>query len=183
MKVPLVREEIIALAIRALGGAQVLGVLLGLLRHTAAGISTDLYDLIGEPAPGTNAGKQAALNAARAAVVAVRATRRNAIAAGRKFCADAIDNLKPHLGRSWSPSWVAAGFSTGSLALPRNPLPMLVELRAYFQAHADHEDIADGVTAAQADARVSAIQSAVQALDAAKSNRADAADARDSALT
>jgi hypothetical protein len=43
-----------------------------------------------------------------------------------------LDHLKGYLGRSWNTRWLGAGFSEGTLRLPRNPVSLLLELRAYL---------------------------------------------------
>ena len=76
--------------------------------------------------------------------------------------------------------WVAAGFSRFSIATSKAKIaPVLLELRNYFRANPTREVVAEGITATACDAMVTAIQAADQACDAAKSDLADAAAARD----
>jgi hypothetical protein len=180
--IPRAIQLLIQLATRALAGLLGIGATVDVQQNTAAKTSADLYDLTGEPGAGPNAGKQGQLNEKRAAVTAAETARRGAIAAGCKFCGDAVDSLKSHLGRRWNPQWQAVGFSQGSLELPRHPLALLLQLRNYFRAHAAHEVTAKGITAAQADALATALQQAEHDLDLAKSARKTASEARDEAV-
>jgi hypothetical protein len=65
---------------------------------------------------------------------------------------------------------VAAGFSEGTLRLPRNPVSLLLELRAYFAMNTPHELPANGVTAAQANT----LALAIAAAELAEGNAIDA---------
>jgi hypothetical protein len=170
------------LGTRALAGLTAAGASLPVVYNTGPMLAEDIYDVTGDPAVAADAGKQGVLNEKRALVGLALAGRRSALAAGRTFCAKAIDLLKPQLGRRWNQAWQAAGFSQFSLALPHNPHTMLLEFRAYFRTHPTHEVADKGVTAALADAGATAIQSANQAVDAAQADRADAAHARDAAM-
>jgi hypothetical protein len=175
-------EALIQLAVRALAGLLGIGATVDIQQNTAAKTSTDLYDLAGEPGAGPNAGKQGQLNQKRAAVTAAETARRAAIETGLKFCADAVDALKSHLGRRWNPQWQVVGFSQGSLKLPRHPLSLLLQLRDYFRTHAAHEIATKDITAARADALATVVQQAEHNLDVAKSARKSAAEARDEAV-
>jgi hypothetical protein len=104
------------------------------------------------------------------------------VVAGRKFNERAIDHLKSYLGRRWNVQWHAAGFTSGSLALPRDPLPLLLELRAYFSLNAEQEVASTGVTAAQADALAAAINQTIYDELMAGAARGEARKARDAAF-
>jgi hypothetical protein len=149
--IPQARGKLIVFGTSGLSGALKIGNEVGLVHNSAARIATDLYDLTGTPGAPTNTGKQARLNQARVDVTTAEHKRRAAVAASVKFCADAVDVLKPHLGRRWNARWRAAGFSMPSLELPRHPLSPLLELRDYLRDHPAHENPVTGTSAAAAD--------------------------------
>ena len=165
---------------RSLAGAQALAVILALAQNTAARILADRIDLVGEPgaAPvirGKEAEWQLAGETLKTAQGALRTTKKEA----RDFWADAVDLLKHHLGRTWNPAWEAAGFTRGTLSTAKgDPEPMLLRIRNYLRDHAAHENAPLNVTAAQADARIAALQTAVHAVDAAKTAHKQASAAR-----
>ncbi|HET6408302.1 MAG TPA: hypothetical protein VFG14_10520 [Chthoniobacteraceae bacterium] len=102
--------------------------------------------------------------------------------AGRKFNERAIDSLKAHLGRRWNPLWVGAGFTRGSLELPRDPLTLLLELREYLRHRPEHEIASIRLTAEEADLLSAAILQAVYLESKARAARAVARRARDAAF-
>jgi hypothetical protein len=181
--IPKNQPALIAFSARALAGVQSLGITLSIAQNTAPRIATDHHDLVGEPGAAGDPGKQAELNTKRHAVTVAQTARHEALDAGRKFCSDAVDLLKPHLGRTWNSLWQVAGFSRFSIATSSaRPYPVLLELRNYFRANPARENVTEGITADLADAKATAIQAAEQALDAAKSARTNAAAARDAAV-
>jgi hypothetical protein len=155
----------------------------GLKQNRASVIATEFYDLVGEPnTDAATAGKEAMLNQARHAELKAAQIRREAVAAGRKFNERAIDHLKAHLGRRWNPRWQGAGFTRGSLALPKDPFSLLLELRAYFSLNAEEEVASTGVTAARADELAAAISKAIMDELMAAAARGEARKARDAAF-
>jgi hypothetical protein len=181
--IPITHDGLIALSTQCVTGATALGVELDLKTNNAASVSADHYDLVG--APGTDpatAGKRGQLNLKRQAAQAAQAVRRNAINAGRTYNERALDHLKGYLGRSWNNRWVAAGFTAGSLQLPRDPKSLLLEFRAYFALNAAHESPSNGVTAAQANTVALAIDAAFLAEAQANTARDAAVEARDQSL-
>jgi hypothetical protein len=168
---------------RALAGAQSLGVTLSLAQNTATKIQTDYHDYVGVPGSTTELGKRGALDQKRAVVKAARATRHAALAAGREFCVDGIGYLKPHLGRVWNAAWMTAGFTQGTLAVPRtSPLSMLLQFREYLRANPAREIASQSFTAAQADTLAAATEAAEAALDAAITARRQAAQQSNAAV-
>jgi hypothetical protein len=159
------------------------GTVAGMTHNDASAVATDLYDLIGQPGAGLSAGKQGQLNLKRDAYNAAVTVRRDAIDAAHTFNGNAIDLLKKHLGRTWNPRWQAAGFTRGTLRLPNDPLPLLLEFRGYFVTHAAHENPATQITAAKADALATAINDAVHDENVARTARNTAADVRDAAFS
>src|SRR4030095_9839525 len=77
--------------------------------------------------------------------------------------------------------WAAAGFSSGSLEVPRDPYAILIDLREYFRRNAAHEVPAVGVTAAALDAQIVAIDAARREVDRAQAAKTAALDARNEA--
>jgi hypothetical protein len=154
-------------------GARHHGVAVGLKHNLAGDIQRDKESVYGRrqdplnPDPAAPIGKRAEHAQARAQAADARAALRAALGAGREYCADATDILRPHLGRRWNSKWHAAGFSAGSLR-QTDPVPRLGLFRAYFRLHPEHENAALKLTAAEADVQLAAIE-------AAQSNNADKA--------
>jgi hypothetical protein len=178
-QVPNTMGGVLLLTSPAIAGATTHGVALTITHNDAPKITAKYYDLVGQPGAGLSAGKQGQLNQKRIAVTEAESFRREKIAAGLVFCANAVDHLKEALGRTWNPRWQAAGFTRGSLAIPKNPLGLLFDLRAYFLANAAQELPAKDLTAADADALITAIENAERDLNLARSARKSAAEARD----
>src|SRR5687767_2818120 len=158
--IPTSREPIITLATQALAGAIAIGETVGLKQNTATDISTDLYDLIGDPAAPEDLGKQRELNERLSAVSAAYEAQRTAVQNGVDYCSAAIGVLRISLGKRWNARWQAAGFTTGSLEVTSDPGPMLVEFRNYFRDHPDKEVAPINVTAARAELLRAALQAA-----------------------
>ena len=125
-------------------GAKIHGQAIGLVHNTEAKIRADLEALIGKPA-GSN-GVPPAVPGLKALWNAAQAEKINQAAKLRKTCTDAriyvrtcIRSLFPILGESWNPAWNAAGFIGGSLAVPTNPRPLLLQLRAYYANNPGNE--------------------------------------------
>jgi hypothetical protein len=152
-------------------------------QNTAAKIGTEIVDLTGPvgapPTPPT--GKIGILNDARQQSTDAQAALRAVIEAGRQLAMQSIDVLRPILGRRWNSRWNAAGFSSGSLAVPRDPYRLLIDLREYFRRNSAHEVPAVGVTAAALDAQIVAIDAARRDVDRAQAAKTAALDARNDA--
>jgi hypothetical protein len=151
-----------------------------LKQNTSPVIAADLYDFAGLPGtdPAT-AGKQGAFNQRRIAVTAAANLRRAAVQQGREFNARAVNHLKTFLGRRWNPLWQSIGFTNGSIALPGDPMPLLLKLRPHFIANPAHELATEGITAAQANSLTLSINAAFNAESTAVAARDAARDARD----
>lgn len=167
-RIPQTPDALISLATDAADGAATEGASLGLLHHTEPKIRKDLIAIIGDPAAATPIlGSRNAYHLAKAAKTAATSTCRSAESNARAFCASAVGVLKNYFGRQWNSQWQSAGFTTDSLAIPDDTLPMLGELRAYFTANSGHENAPLSITAATctihmaalADARAAANQS------------------------
>jgi hypothetical protein len=80
--------------------------------------------------------------AARTAKLNAAQTVRSADADARAFIIIARDNLKPRLGSSWSQMWAEAGFTGGSLAMPKTRakrMELVMSLKTYFTAHQNYK--------------------------------------------
>ncbi len=167
----------------AKGGAAEHGNSVGLKQNTLAAITTDLEALVGKPAgPGGNppavTGLKATWNLAKAAKTTTSGQFRSVKSNQRALAKACVNILKPRLGDSWNNAWQNAGFTTGSLAIPENPLTLLQQLRAYFSINTTHErlDIGNGLnaTAAACEAAADAIAAASTASNEANTNAATA---------
>ena len=174
--------EVVALALRAHAGAQNHGPSAGVLHNPASRIAANLFDLTGDPATPALPGKQAQLDAQLLALKTSQAALDAVRQAARNFCHLGLGVLKPRLGHRWNSDWLAAGFTVPSLAVPRVPLHLLLELRTYLRANPGQEAASLGFTAAQAQAHVEAIQSATTVRNTAKGARWTVKAARDAAF-
>jgi hypothetical protein len=182
-QVPRPLEGVISVSAQCIIGANALAAELDIKQNDGPAIAAARLDLVGAPGsdPAT-AGKQGQLNQKRLAFLSAQTARQIAVAAGREYNERAIDTLKGYLGRRWNPHCAAAGFTGGSLALPRNPLSLLLQFRAYFSVNATHENPANNVTAARAHTLPTALEQAVDAEAATGIARDDARRARDESL-
>lgn len=178
--IPRSLKGLIGLGLHALSGAEAPGAdeLLG--QNTAAKIATDLHAVTGDGTP-ENPGAQDLYAAQRTAVANAYAASHAAIDAGRDFCRRAISVLKISFGARWNSQWIAAGFVSHSVAVPANPVPMLIQLRQYFGANPDREIPALGVTAAQAIVTHAGVQTVGLALSNARKKLLVLKKARDAA--
>jgi hypothetical protein len=151
-----------------------------LKQNPSPAIAANLYDYAGLPGtdPAT-AGKQGAFNQKQIAVTNAANQRRTAVQLGRDFNAKAVNHLKTFLGFRWNPRWQSVGFNNGSIALPNDPMPLLLKLRPYFIANPTHELASESITAAQANALTLAINAAFNAESTAAAARDQAREARD----
>ncbi|TLD71734.1 fibronectin type III domain-containing protein [Phragmitibacter flavus] len=175
-------NDLVSLAEDAADGAQTHGVAIGLSQNTEAKIRTDLITLIGDPtAVPPVPGKQGIFTAAKSAKPAKTLLKNQAERNARAFATTAVNILKPHLGTQWNSQWQAAGFVSGSLAIPDNPLPLLGQLRDYFTAHPAQENAPLNITAALAQAQITALSNARSAANDSNTAMGIAKAERDSA--
>jgi hypothetical protein len=173
---------------RAETGARTIGVAVGVKQNTANEIQRDKESVFGKPQdpanPDPNApiGKRAEYAQARSRASAAREGMRSALETGREFCVNATNVLKPHLGYRWNAKWHAAGFVSGSLRQPADPVPRLGLFRAYFRLHPVHENVPLEITAAQADSVLAAIDAAQSLSDTNAALEATAKQERDEAV-
>jgi len=175
-------DALVSLAEDAADGAHQHGVAIALAQNTEAKIRIDLSILTGDaaavpPVPGV----QSSYNAAKAAKTTASSHLRTAESNARAFTAKATDVLKQFLGRQWNSTWTEAGFRSGSLAIPDDPLPLLSEFRAYFTAHPTQEVSALGATAAACAAQATALSDARSAVNDATVALGQAKQTRDAA--
>ncbi len=176
--IPRSYDPLVELLEDAKTGAISHGVTVNLKQNDAASITTDYEALVGIPAgpggvPPAVPGAKALWNTAKAAKTATGGLFRSAKSDGRALAKACVNVLKPRLGDQWGNAWQNAGFTNGSLAIPENPLTLLQQLRAYFDANPTHErpDIGAGM-----DATAAACEAAADAIAAASgvSNQANA---------
>jgi len=182
-EIPRVLSRLLTLSARAKAAVEALAVTLGILQNTATKIGTEMTSLtgpVGAP-PTPPSGKIGILNEARQQSTDARAALRDVIAASRALVMQALDVLRPILGRQWNSSWSAAGFSSGSLKVSRDPYAILIDLREYFRRNTAHEVPVVGVTAAALDAQVVALDAARREVDRTASAKKAALIARNEA--
>jgi hypothetical protein len=184
--IPVIIDDLIILGETALTGALAVGGDIDLKQNDAAAIQATLRTVTGTPSatpaeppvPGT----QAIYLEAISAVVTANAGHRTALTAGRELSREAIDLLRHFLGRRWNSAWSAAGFTAGSLAVPTNPEPLLIELRSYFGAHPAHANATLGITPATIQQALDAIATTRQAAAARLAERIAAKVNRDESV-
>jgi hypothetical protein len=143
----------------ALAGAEAIGASVPLLINTAALIGADV-----------SAAQSTQLNykTVRASLTGLYATLRSQRDLAYSFCFTARDLLRVYCGRDWCEAWLATGFVDDSLAVPRSYAELrelLMALNNYFILNPTHENAAVGITAAIANTRVVALQSAHEAIN------------------
>jgi hypothetical protein len=175
-------DELMSLGHEALTGAESIGDEIDLSQNTAPKIATDVFALSGNPATPAVPGAQAAYVAQKAVVGEAYRVGAIAVKAGREFCRIAISVLKPTLGTRWNSQWNAAGFTSPTLAVPAEPVPVLIRFREYLNAHPDREIPALGVTAAAAQQTLATILAANLAIGRARESLVALKAARDTAL-
>ena len=180
--IPKPLEPVISLGIQALAGAQSIGAEIDLQQNTATKIAAELHDLIGDSAAPLVPGKQSRFAEQKVVVKNAYSSRNVAIRAGREYCRLVIGVLKAGFGARWNSQWNAAGFVSPTLALPADPLPMLVQLREFLNANPAMEVPAIQMTAERAQALIAEIQGGHSLVAAARGELLRRKAARDQAL-
>jgi len=171
-QIPESYDLLVQLLREATTGTRTLGQAVGLKQNTEEVIRPELEALLGlPPGPGGNPpaepGLKARWNAAKAYKVDRTAALNQAKENGRALAVACVAVLKLRLGPQWSNAWQSAGFTSGSLAIPENPLAALQQLASYFHAHPTHEVAGVGpnigATAAACEAAAEAISAAIDA--------------------
>jgi hypothetical protein len=182
-RIPETPDTLISLATDAADGAATEGASIGLLHNTAPKISADLIALIGDPeATPPIVGTRNAYNLAKSGKTTASAASRSAESNSRAFCGSAVGVLKNYLGKQWNSQWQAAGFTTGSLAIPDDTLPMLGELRAYLVANPGHENAPLSITAAACTSRITGLGNARATANQSVRDLGDAKATNDTAI-
>jgi hypothetical protein len=170
---------------RAVEGVALIGGILGLKANDFTTFAPVMFDLFGRAADASGPaiiGKQPIYLEARTQHARARAALRAAFAEGRAFMMHAVNTLKGLLGNRWNGNWAQIGFTNGSLQLPRQPLPILTLLGAYYRTHPGHAVASLNLTSERAEAVKAALVSAQAAVDAAKDAEKKAKQARDAAV-
>jgi hypothetical protein len=169
----------------ALTGAINLGVAINLEHNSAEVIAADYHRLFGDPSatdPELRVGKQGVYTEAKAQAISATAANRLAVKAGQEFFIASVDLLRNAYGRLWNSAWNAAGFTFGTLAVPKNPRPALVEFRAYFLLHPERESVERNVNATRAQTLINQLDTAQQNVTAKEAAKVAAKQARDDAF-
>jgi hypothetical protein len=179
--VPRSKGPLINLASRIHAALVDLGAAFNITHNAADAVAADLYAVTGPPGAAEQ-GALARFDMAKAATAAAYDANHGSIEAGRAFAMKAVGILKNTLGTRWNSRWQAAGFAGGSLAIPKNPLPVIIGLAAYLRANPAHGSVQFDVTAAAAEAVVESLVLTRQAVDSARSAQAAASTAYTNAL-
>jgi len=174
-------NQIVHLARNALAGAREEGESVGLVHNPAPKIEADFHFLTGNPVTPAIPGAQAQLGAHLVILKDAYQERREAVKNGREFCQLAIALLKPALGKTWNTAWQAAGFTQSSLAVPREPIAMLTNLRAFLGTNPALENPLAQITATHAETLAAAIDQATVSIAAARDLRLRLKATRDAA--
>ena len=171
-QIPESYDLLVQLLREAATGTRTLGQAVGLKQNTEEVLRPELEALLGlPPGPGGNPpaapGLKARWNAAKAYKVDRTAALQHAKDEGRALAVACVAVLKLRLGPQWNNAWQSAGFASGSLAIPDNPLAALQQLASYFHANPTHEVAGVGpnigATAAACEAAAEAIGAALDA--------------------
>lgn len=183
--IPKARAKVVTLASVALGAAERLGPTVDLRHNTAAALAADLRAVIGSSEsesgpliPGADADFSASAEHDAAARAQWRETRGEA----RQFAVSALLLLRSRFGSRLNARWRAAGIALKSLIVPYDPAEVLLELRAYFRAHPEHESAEQNLTAARADEWVALLQTRRHAMSEGRVQQHGARTLRNTAL-
>ena len=144
MKIPESFEPLVQLMENAADGAAKYGEIIKLKQNDETAIRLDLTGLIGVPAgpggvPPAIPGLKSLWNTAKSNKTAKTAGLGTAEGNGRALATMCIASLKPVLGNQWNSAWNAAGFVSGSLAVPAHPQPLLLLLSGYYTDNLSRE--------------------------------------------
>lgn len=135
-KIPRSYDAIVELLEDAADGAHDHGEAIRVKQNDEDALRANLAELAGTP---DRPGLKDKWNTAKGAKPAGTAGLRIATSNGRVLARVAISVLKPRLGDRWNNAWEAAGFTTGSLAVPDNPMTLLQQFASYFGTNPTHE--------------------------------------------
>ena len=186
MIIPTKADELITLSKAAIRGIDALARSLGIEDITSAALLADLEVITGRPASAERPsirGKLAELAEVRGRLTAARATVKSEQTAAARLAANAVDLLKPTLGRTWNARWQIAGFTGGTLKLSRlDHAVTLAKLAAYLREHAERETPGTDLTAARLQAGADALEAARGVRQECLSQERHALQERDRAL-
>jgi hypothetical protein len=128
----------------AAGGAHQYGASGSVKPDSETVIRADLKSLAGQPAehimtPSVTPNLKESRICAKTQETEMTPGLRTALSNGRQLAIACIGTLKPVLGPKWCSAWPAAGFSDCALAVPTNPMVLLLQLRAYYAANPTRE--------------------------------------------
>ncbi|HET6408049.1 MAG TPA: fibronectin type III domain-containing protein [Chthoniobacteraceae bacterium] len=172
-------------AAAALTGAITHGAAIGLEHNNAEAIGADYHRLFGDPAatlPELRIGKQGEYREAVAQAIAATAANQLTVKSCQDFFVAAVDLLRPSFGRYWNTAWNTAGFTFGTLKVPNDPRPALLELRAYFQLHPERESVERNVNAARAQTLIGLLDAARLSVATKEAAKTAAKQSRDEAF-
>jgi hypothetical protein len=163
----------------AADGAATHGATIGLKQNDEPALRAALTALVGVPAgpgnvPPATPGFKDKWNTTKAAKTAGTAGFNLAKQNGRALARVCVGVLKPRLGNQWNSQWQNAGFTSGSIAIPDNPLPILQQLANYFSANPTHEVTSLGATAAACNNAAQAVSTAASASNQSNTNAGNA---------
>jgi hypothetical protein len=179
--IPKSKGGLVILTSRIHAGLVSSGTEAGINYNDAAAFATDLHAVTGPPGAAEQ-GALARFDAAKSATAIAYDVSHDAITEGRAFALKTVGLLKNTLGNRWNSQWNAVGFTSGTLAIPRDPLALLVSMRAYFRANPTKESVEFNVSAAQAEVRMNAITAARSGVDAARAAQSAASTASADAI-
>jgi hypothetical protein len=174
-------NPVVALSEDAADGAKKHGAALGLKQNTEAAIRADLATL---------KGAQDVVGQKRTAKSDANAANQTADSNGKAFIARFIQLETPRIGADWGPLWEEAGFSDGSISIPRKQedrYVLLGELKTFLHDNSTYA-VTDparpdlDVTEAAAGACYDAITTARAAINTAAEQNGTALTVRDTAL-
>jgi len=169
-------SDLFRLARKSIAGITELGASLN-ITHTSAETLTTIYNDALSKSMAYQTAKSCRVES-YTALVAARTAAEGLLERARDF-------LKLRLGSTWSDLWAQAGFPGPLLSLPNEDedrITALQLLKNYFVANPTHEGAAFSVTAAEAQARLTAFLAAVQeTVDCTEDQRAKRDEQRESA--
>jgi len=89
----------------------------------------------------------------KSALGVLRTERQEKRRAITRFVGHAMDVLRPHLGKRWTPAWFELGMPSGHLRIPKSHderMRIVANIEAHLRAHPEREVPAAGITASAA---------------------------------
>jgi hypothetical protein len=178
-------KRVARLGVHAAAGAAQFGEAIGLVHNNGAVLRFDVENYVGSLDPLAEApvkiGAQGEFNQAKAKLTTAQADYSAKVIEGLAFCGKAVSLLQNDFGKRWNGQWEAAGFTAGTLKLPSDPVPLLMEMCAFYRTHPEKELAQINLTANAAATLSASIVAAFVALGVAKAERGEAMIKRDAA--